>query len=80
VINYGDLIHAVGFAFDESEAYAMATAFDSQRLVSAGGVVENTVERAWIRPVSYRGSIKGYLVQIEKRHVLQGGAPWPERT
>lgn len=80
MINYGDLIQAVGFAFDESEASAMATSFDTQRLVAAGGVIENTVERAWIRPVAYRGSIKGYLVQVEKRDTDCVGLPWPVRS
>jgi hypothetical protein len=80
MINYGDLINAVGFAFDETEAHAMAIAFDSQRLVAAGGVIENTVERSWIRPVAYRGSIKGYLVQIEKRDTDCVGQHWPVRS
>lgn len=80
MINYGDLVNAVGFAFDETEAVAMASAFDRERLFAAGGKIENTVERAWIRPVAYRGSIKGYLVQVEKRDTDCVGVHWPVRS
>lgn len=80
MIDYGNLISAVGFAFDETEAVAMAKAFDADRLFAAGGKIENTTERSRIRPVAYRGSIKGYLVEVEKRDMEFVGEHWPVRS
>jgi hypothetical protein len=75
-----DPIESIGIAFDDGQARALAKSFDDERLFSAGGKIEATIERSLVRMLSYKGSIKGWIVLIEKRGIDCIGKHWPVRS
>lgn len=75
-----DPIECLGIAYDEKAAHTMAGGFDAERLWMAGGKIQNTIERALIRMLSFKGSIKGWIVLIEKRDMSDVGHEWPVRS
>jgi hypothetical protein len=75
-----DLLDHIGICNALSHARLLAHQFDEEKLFSAGGKVENTIERAYVRPIGHRGSINGWIVLIEKREISCVGRPWEERV
>lgn len=75
-----NLLDCLGVVTERHHAQAVANLFDNERLYAAGGKVENTTERSFVRPYGYRNTITGFIILIEKRDFDCVGKPWPVRT
>lgn len=73
-----DLLDHIAICNEQHFAKAVAIAFDAEKLV-AGGKVENTIERAYVKPIGHRNTITGWIVLVEKRDLDCVGQPWPAR-
>ena len=71
----GPDIEVLGITHDHHDgtARAMADAFNANPMQNC-----NNTARARVRPMHNNNTIKGWLVEIERRPAEQGGTPWPE--
>jgi hypothetical protein len=75
-----DLLDHIGIVNDQHHAKALAASFDAERLLAAGGKIECTVSRAFVKPIGHRNTIHGWIVLIEHRPYDCVGKPWPVRS
>lgn len=75
-----DLLEHIGIVNDRHLAENLANQFDNEKLYMAGGVLENTIERAFVKPIGYRHTITGWIILVESRSIDCVGHPWPVRS
>lgn len=75
-----DLLDHIAICNEQNHAKLLARQFDDERIFSGGGKRENTIERAYVKPIGHSNTITGWIVLVEKREIEKVGRPWEERV